>query len=78
MSHSKSVFLIQILELLGEDSTTTIADLPAELDIQIESAVRHCMAVAHIANQHHRDLLVRNAQKVSLMAHFHWPKSKYS
>ena len=54
----------KILELLGEDSTTMIADLPAELDVNVESAMRHCMAVAHIANQNHRDLLVKNAQKV--------------
>ena len=41
-----------------------ISDLPAELDLNVESAMRHCMAVAHIANQNHRDLLVKNAQKV--------------
>ena len=55
----------KILELLGEDSTTMIGDLPGELDVNVESAVRHCMAVAHIANQNHRDLLVKNAQKVT-------------
>ena len=49
---------------MGEDSTTMIGDLPGELDVNVESAVRHCMAVAHIANQYHRDLLVKNAQKV--------------
>ena len=54
----------KILELLGEDSTTMIGDLRGELDVTVESAVRHCMAVAHIANQNHRDLLVKNAQKV--------------
>ena len=62
--HEVFYLFCKILELLGEDSTTMIGDLPGELDVNVESAVRHCMAVAHIANQNHRDLLVKNAQKV--------------
>ncbi len=52
----------QILELLGEERAAS--DVADELDVSVENAVRHCMAVAHIASQRHRDPLVHSAQKV--------------
>ena len=56
----------QIADLLTREDLSHLGALDSDLDISVEAAVRHSMAVAHLSVEPHRSLLVKNCQRVSM------------
>ena len=50
--------------ILGEENRQQGNVLISDIDMVVEACVRHGMTVATMASEHHRGLIVKNAQRV--------------
>ena len=65
MLHANNPVFSAIFQILNELSTEGKVTLSDDLEMMLEVIIRHSMAVAHLSSENHRDLILKNCQRVS-------------